>query len=240
MSDMSSSDRQIDVGDSTVSRPAGYWTTSVHDYLNHLHQQGFDGAPRPIGHDGRREVVSLIPGSTPGEDFVSPWTRDAELSSVGRLVRRFHEAAATFVPPAWARWQQTSVPTTGTLVCHNDLCRGNVVFRDGQAVGLIDFDFAHPADPLWDLAIAAWHWVPLSDGWRSDVPAGRWPERLRILVEAYGLEPAGRSEILDCLAAFLHNVRLRAVTAGRETGQAHRDTETLSRHRDKLLLALRP
>lgn len=127
---MGNSDRHIDLGESTVSRPSGYWTPSVHAYLNH---------PPCVG--------------SMATDFCADYRKP---------------------------------------VCHNDLYRGNVVFRDGQAVGLIDFDFAHPAAPLWDLAIAAWHWVPLSDGWRSDVPASRWPERLRILVEAYGLEPAGR------------------------------------------------
>ena len=29
----------------------------------------------------------------------------------------------------------------GPIVCHNDVCLENVVFRDGEAVGLLDFDF---------------------------------------------------------------------------------------------------
>lgn len=236
---MGSSSRSIQFDGSTVGRPAGYWTPSVHAFLEHLHRQGFDGAPRPISYSGDREIVTMIPGETCGEDFVAPWVGDGQLTSVARLIRRFHDAAVTFVAPAWARWQQTSVPTVGTIVCHNDLYRGNVVFRDGRAVGLIDFDYAHPADPTWDLSIAAWHWVPLSDGWRSDVSPDQWPERLRMFVEAYGLPVGRRGEVVDCLAAFLSNVRVRALTAGRDTQQVDRDRQVLDRHKDGLLAALR-
>jgi hypothetical protein len=38
----------VRVGD-TVRRPAGPWTPSVHALLTHLHDAGFDGAPRPHG-----------------------------------------------------------------------------------------------------------------------------------------------------------------------------------------------
>ncbi|MBW7477202.1 hypothetical protein K0T92_21020 [Paenibacillus oenotherae] len=35
----------------TVLRPIGYWSPSVHELLNHLEKQGFDGAPRFLGID---------------------------------------------------------------------------------------------------------------------------------------------------------------------------------------------
>lgn len=235
---MSAGDRPIQLCGSTVGRPAGAWTPAVHALLEHLYEHGFDAAPRPISSGPGREIVTMIPGKTPGEDFVAPWTGHDQLVSVAHLLRRYHDAAAAFVPPPWATWQETSVPTSGTVVCHNDLYRGNVVFRDGQAVGLIDFDFAHPADPLWDLAVAAWHWVPLSDGWRSDVPTNLWPARLRLFVEAYGLAPERRHEVVEYIAAFLQNVRGRAVTAGRDTQQVERDVSVLNEHRDRLQLAL--
>lgn len=235
---MGSSDRPIQFRGSTVVRPAGYWTPAVHALLEHLHRQGFHAVPRPLGHHGTREVVSMIPGKTPGEDFVAPWTGDDQLISVAQLIRAYHDAASTFVPPAWAKWQETSVPTTGTVVCHTDLYRGNVVFRDGRAVGLIDFDFAHPAQPLWDLSVGAWHWVPLSDRWRSEVPPARWPDRLRIFVDAYGLPSVRRPQVVACIAAFLQNVRDRAVRAGRDARQANRDLQLLDQDRDRLLTEL--
>ena len=46
-------------------------------------------------------------------------------------------------------------------MCHNDLCVENVVIRDGRAAAVIDFDYARPVDPLFDIAVAVRHWAPL-------------------------------------------------------------------------------
>ena len=53
----------VRVGD-TVRRPAGPWTPAVHALLVHLHDVGFDGAPRSLGLDERgRHVVEWIDGA---------------------------------------------------------------------------------------------------------------------------------------------------------------------------------
>ena len=41
----------------------------------------------------------MIPGQTPGKEFVAPWSGDDQLASVAQLVRRYHDAAA-HVPAA--------------------------------------------------------------------------------------------------------------------------------------------
>ena len=76
------------------------------------------------------------------------------------------------------------------------MCLENVVFRDGVAVGLLDFDFAAPGRPIYDLAQMARMCVPIDDdvnaarlGWE---PADR-PARLRLVADAYGLDAAGRA-----------------------------------------------
>jgi hypothetical protein len=62
-----------------------------------------------------------------------------------------------------------------------------VVFRDGRAVALIDFDLASPGSPIWDVACAVRLWSPLrSDAYISDARRGRTLDRLRTFVEAYG------------------------------------------------------
>jgi hypothetical protein len=40
----------VRVGD-TVRRPTGPWSPAVHALLVHLHEVGFDGAPRSMGFD---------------------------------------------------------------------------------------------------------------------------------------------------------------------------------------------
>jgi len=77
----------------------------------------------------------------------------------------------------------------------------------GELVGFVDWDLAHPAEPVRDLAFVLLTWVPLTarevavaDGFPPDVDrAGR----LRLLLEAY--QWAGTVE--EALAA----VRLRAL-----------------------------
>jgi len=72
------------------------------------------------------------------------------------------------------------------------------VFRDGIALALLDFDFAAPGRPLYDLAHFARMCVPVDDdlsaarqGW---TPADR-PARLRLVADTYGLDLAGRHEL---------------------------------------------
>ncbi|HZT66572.1 MAG TPA: phosphotransferase [Acidimicrobiales bacterium] len=93
-------------------------------------------------------------------------------------------------------------PEGGPVVCHNDVCLENVVFRDGLAVALLDFDFAAPGRRIFDLAAFARMCIPIDD----DVSAARlgWhpsdrPRRLRLVCDAYGLDAGGRGGVLRAL-----------------------------------------
>jgi hypothetical protein len=93
-------------------------------------------------------------------------------------------------------------PEGGPIICHNDICLENVVFRGGEAVGLLDFDFAAPGRPIYDLAALALMCVPIDD----DLSAERkgWalvdrPTRLRLVAAIYGLNDSGRAQLLDHL-----------------------------------------
>src|SRR5690606_25920688 len=75
-------------------------------------------------------------------------------------------------------------------------------FRDGVAVGLLDFDYAAPGRPVYDLGQFARMCVPVDD----DVNAERlgWlaadrPARLRLVADTAGLDAAGRAELLTTL-----------------------------------------
>src|SRR5262249_20648569 len=73
-------------------------------------------------------------------------------------------------------------------------------FRDGQAVAILDFDFASPGRPVWDLAMAARMWVllrPGPDGGPGD--AATCTRRLGCLVTGYGLAPADHEEFVDAI-----------------------------------------
>lgn len=188
------------VGD-TVRRPMRPTSDATHALLRHLERVGFDGAPWVLGVDAEgREVLSYVPGQAVTAPAPAWGLTDEALRSVGRLLRRFHDAAATFDPTPY-RWSHPApAPFDGWGIAHNDPNLDNVVFRDGRAVALIDFDLAGPGSPVWDVAAAARLWAPLRDPVdTADVRRGRELERTRILVDAYGLDDAGRAAFLTAL-----------------------------------------
>jgi Ser/Thr protein kinase RdoA (MazF antagonist) len=155
----------------------------VHAFLRALRAAGFEGASAPVGidADGRERLV-FIEGEVPTPPYPDWAQTDDALGSTAALMAWFHEAARSFhpAPHTWSR--EMADPAGGPVVCHNDVCLENVVFQDGTAVGLLDFDFAAPGRPAYDLAAFARMCVPVDD----DVNAGRlgWhdadrPARLR-------------------------------------------------------------
>jgi Ser/Thr protein kinase RdoA (MazF antagonist) len=185
----------------TVRRPLRPTSSATHALLRHLEDVGFDGAPRVLGiDDAGREVLSYVPGRAVTAPAPAWGLTDDALSSVGRLLRRFHDAAAAFDPAPY-RWSHPApAPFDGRGVAHNDPNLDNVVFRAGDAVALIDFDLAGPGSAVWDVAAAARLWAPLRDPVDTDDGRrGRELERTRILLDAYELDDAGRAEFLPAL-----------------------------------------
>jgi len=212
----------VRIGD-TVRRPIGPHSDAVHALLRHLDDVGFDGAPRYLGIDDKgRSVLDFIAGDV-GLPPYPAWTAEpALLASVAGLQRRFHDAARTFVMPDDLAWDRTLAPVPGDVACHNDLCVENVVVRDGRAVAFIDFDFAAPTDPLWDIAIALRHWVPVIDP--ADLVDGRAgvDQRARLMqyCDAYALDDvSSRARLGALIAAFLDQALVK-VRDRAESGQA--------------------
>ena len=119
------------------------------------------------------------------------------------MLRRYHDAVADFVPPPDAAWRFGGPLGASDIICHNDFGPYNVVWRDSTVVGMIDWDFAGPAEPAWDLAYAATTFVPLHHPGIA-VPAGmpdmaQTPRRLRLFIDAYGLRD--RAGFLDLVLA---------------------------------------
>jgi hypothetical protein len=185
------------VGD-TVRRPLRPTSGATHALLRHLEEVGFDGAPRVLGvDDAGREVLSYVPGQAVTAPAPAWGLTDDALRSVGRLLRRFHDATAAFDPAPY-RWSHAApAPFDGHGIAHNDPNLDNVVFRDGRAVALIDFDLAGPGSPVWDVAAAARLWAPLRDP--ADVPHARSLDRLRLFLDAYGLPSDQRGRVIDAL-----------------------------------------
>jgi hypothetical protein len=179
-----------------VLRPSNPHSPSIHRFLASLRAAGFDGASQPVGvdDDGRERLV-FIEGDVPVPPFPAWAQSDTALASIATLIRSFHEASQSF-DASEATWSsEMADPMGGPIVCHNDVCLENVVFRGGVAVGLLDFDFAAPGRPVYDLAELARMCVPLDDDLST---TGRgWQPRLRLVADTYGLDRAGREQLLE-------------------------------------------
>ncbi|MFF0863388.1 phosphotransferase enzyme family protein [Nonomuraea sp. NPDC003560] len=236
----------------TVRRPTGPWTPAVHALLGHLAARGFTGAPAGHGIDVQgREVLDFVPGEVPGHPLPDHARSDQALGDVARLLRRYHDATEGFRPAAGAAWYFPP-REPAEVICHGDVAPYNCVFRDGRPVALIDFDTAHPGPRVWDVAYAAYRFVPLSDPRHDGAdPVGEQARRLRLFADAYGLaegdRPALPVTVADRLAHLVRHMRDRAA-AGDRAFAAHiargddvlygADREHVLRHRALFATAL--
>ncbi|GLW65436.1 trifolitoxin immunity protein [Actinomadura rubrobrunea] len=188
--------------DDTVRRPMGPHSPAVHGLLRHLESVGFDGAPRVLGVDGRgREILTWVPGEVARRPLPAYAATGKALAGVARLLRRYHDAVASYDPPPGAPWDDIAVSGLDDepeIIGHCDVTPENVVFRAGEPVALIDFDLARPTTRLYDVVTALRHWAPIADPadrdarlYDADVGA-----RLRLFCDAYGLDRDGRRRLL--------------------------------------------
>ncbi len=237
------------VGDTVLRPTAPYWP-ATHALLAHLTAVGFDGAPRVLAVSPATETLTYIDGQAAVPPVPEDTLTDAALVSVADLLRRYHQAAASF-DPAGYRWPRP-IPArfcTG-LVSHNDVHPANLVFRDGRAVALIDFDLAGPGSAAWDVAAAARYWAPLQDDEDiADIRQGRALERFRIFVHASGLTRAERRQVAEAVVAnhdWTYAIVTEAAAAGHQgfadhwravAGPAARARRWCKQHQRDLLAA---
>ena len=211
-----------------VRRRPGPAAAAVHALLCHLRDAGFDGAPLPLGFDDQgREVLTFIEGEVFDGPVPDLMWGDPVLENAGSFLRRFHDATVGFEPPADTPWvveQPGDLPVE--VMCHNDVALYNVVFRDGRIAGIIDFDAISPGARVWDVAHAAYRFVPLS---RGEAPAhlaepSEQARRLRLFCDAYGLKRDARVEVADVVVrrvAALRDLLVEGAADGDEASVKH-------------------
>ena len=240
----------VRVGD-TVLRPTAPCWRATHALLAHLAAVGFDGAPRILAVGPYTETLTYIAGHAAVPPLAGDMLTDAALVSVADLLRRYHRAASSFNPAGYDWPRPVPARYRTGLVSHNDVYPANVVFRDGRAVALIDFDLAGPGSAAWDFAAAARSLVPLLD--EADVDdsrRGRAVERFGILLAASGLPRDGRRLVAEAVLAnhdWTYAIVTDAAAAGHQGFADHwravapaaaRARRWCQRHRRELLAAV--
>jgi hypothetical protein len=185
---------RVTIEGQVVARPAGPWTPAVHALLRHLRRSGLL-VPQPLAVQDEVERLRLIPGES-GAGCWPYQATESGLRSAARLLRRVHDATGDWPAPADSAWAVTPSPHGfggPRVICHGDPGPWNMIWREGGAVGLLDWDHAHPGDALEDVGYALEYLTPF----RSDQDAVRWfgfgeppdrPRRLAVFAEAYGLQ----------------------------------------------------
>lgn len=195
-----------------VLREAGPWTPTIQRLLAHLREQGLDWVPEPHGwtKDGR-EALTYLRGKVPTYPLPEWVYSDVVLRRAAKWLRRMHDATEGYTD-AEAHWR-TAPHQPVEVICHNDFAPYNMVFRDQELVGVIDWDFAAPGPRLWDLAYLAYRAVPLMRPGNPDAPTSSIDlrARLELLLRSYGSDAtvpellAVIVQRLEELAAFTHS-----------------------------------
>ncbi|MCU1688421.1 MAG: hypothetical protein JWN20_349 [Jatrophihabitantaceae bacterium] len=196
----------VRIGD-TVRRPRLPVSDFVATVLEHLELMNFAGAPRYLGIDSKgRQALSFVPGEVAMRPSPGWAGDDATVVSVARLIRRFDDAMQTMPMTATASsavWPDppgapASIADPPQFIGHRDITPGNVVFRDGEAVALIDFDSAGPTTRVQEVVNLLQWWAPLMPV--SDRPASLANvdafARTALIVEEYGLVEDERHRVV--------------------------------------------
>jgi len=217
------------VGD-TVVRIAGQWTPTVHRYLEYVRQGGVDWAPKPLGIDGDREILSFVHGDVPVYPLPGWVWADAVLGDGARRLRQLHDASIGFVLDD-AIWQSpTKLPSE--VICHNDFAPHNLAFVDREIVGAIDFDMCSPGPRIWDIAYFATRAVPLTaavpDGAPDMTDARR---RIELILQAYGASETWL-DVMRVAIRRLWDLAVFSIAKADELGKPHLRAEALEYQRD--------
>lgn len=207
----------------TVRRnlPDGWQGT--HAVLKHLEATGASWAPRLLHTDSEHEWLSFIPGTN--VDRLDPSGHDpAMCHAVGRLMREVHGTMATFIAPRGIAWPPSPPePLPNDTYCHNDVSRWNVIVDEGGTIsGLIDWDLVRPGNHRWDLAYAAWRFGIVTGDMDGLGTARERAERIRALLDGYGLHSANRHGFVDLIAQRLQHGADRIVMLGTRGIPAYR------------------
>ncbi|OAN11630.1 hypothetical protein A3K86_22200 [Photobacterium jeanii] len=234
------SEQKVVCNDKTVRREAGFWSPAIHALLSYLEDQGCDFVPRVIalGEDSidrkQYEELSLIEGDVYDYPLTGAIATEEALISVAQLLRRYHDFTEGFL--SWNQktncYQHNNIAPQGStcqqggelvwmlspkappeVICHGDFAPYNVALRGNEVVGVFDFDTAHPAPRIWDLAYAIYCWAPFKTT-APDVMGDLKAQckRAKIFCQAYGFPVHDRQELvsmmiqrLQALVTFMHD-----------------------------------
>ncbi len=198
---------RIEFSGSRVVRESNEWTPTVHRLLRHLRSEGLTQVPEPFSIEGGWEEVGYIKGDVGNYPLSDAVRSERALVSAAALLRRLHDASRSFERHLDDVWMLPSRSPEET-VCHADFAPYNCVFHGQEAVGIIDFDTAHPAPRTWDIAYSLYRFAPFTapdnhDGFGT---VDSQTDRARAFCDSYGLFAAGREALPELVCERLQGL----------------------------------
>ncbi|MCG3863686.1 MULTISPECIES: phosphotransferase [unclassified Photobacterium] len=193
----------IFLSDEKVYRPTSFWSESVHNLLLHLESKGFYNAPKFLGFaDDGNEVLSFVLGDVYNYPLKGNIATDDALISASKLLRQYHDSTVSFITSPLFEDSQWMLPSRAPyeVICHGDFAPYNVALDGVKTIGLFDFDTAHPAPRLWDIAYAIYCWAPFKTNQYDALGDLRAQSiRARLFCDGYGLPNKDRGKLVETM-----------------------------------------
>lgn len=192
-----------------VYRPHKPWSDEVQKYLSFLHSKDVTCVPYPHGLSSEgHEIVSYIEGEVSNYPLTAQFSCDEALVSAAKTLRKIHDASSDYKALTEShRWMfQEQSPIE--VMCHGDFAPYNVVMKNQDVVGVIDFDTIHPGPRVWDIAYAVYRWAPLKRPSNPDSfgTIETQAKRVKLFCESYGMDMFNTGELFDTAICTLESL----------------------------------
>ncbi|MBF4436120.1 aminoglycoside phosphotransferase family protein [Vibrio anguillarum] len=189
-----------------VYRPLQSWSPTIHLILKHLERAKVDESPKFLGVNQDQEILSFVAGNTYNYPLVGAIATNEALISAGKLLRKIHDSTASLLEQLDVDEYQWMLEPREPfeVICHGDFTPYNVALSGCTVVGVFDFDTAHPAPRIWDLAYSVYCWSPFKTD--SNDKLGTISEqaaRAKLFCDSYGATEPERNQLADAMVQRL-------------------------------------
>ncbi|OOE41294.1 phosphotransferase [Salinivibrio kushneri] len=192
--------------DEVVYRPLQSWSSTIHLILKHLEQENVEESPKFLGINQDKEILSFVAGNTYNYPLVGAITTNKALMSAGGLLRKIHDSTVSLLDQLDVNAHQWMLEPREPfeVICHGDFAPYNVALLENTVVGVFDFDTAHPAPRIWDLAYSAYCWAPFkTDSHDKLGTISEQVARAKLFCDSYGATESEREQLADAMVQRL-------------------------------------
>ena len=165
--------------------------------------------PKVFGITDDCEILSYMEGDIYNYPLTDAVASAEALCSAAVLLRLYHDATVFFLQENQFEDLKWLLPTREPqeVICHGDFAPYNVSLNENTVVGIFDFDAAHPAPRIWDIAYSVYCWAPFkTDPCDTLGDLNTQSIRAKQFCDSYGLAHDSRKQLLDMIIIRLQEL----------------------------------